>query len=1023
MAAAWPQGAQPSTPNNGPQYPPSTPLPQRKNTNPPPICYKCEGEHFVKDCPQGSLPIAGPFPQPPTQAYQQYPRPAPPVQAYPPQPGPPQQYTAYPQNQQYGASGPQTAYSQPPQQQYSVPPVAQYGRPGYQASPYSQYPQPNGPPQYGGPGYQPPPQQYHPPAAAPYQPPNPYTQPPAGYGGPQPGPPAAYQAPPPQWNLPPTARPPYQQIRRSASFQQQELSATPSQQSQPQLQLDYGQEAPKQTPQTPVSNHGSLQHGAPQVAQSSPATAAAESKVASAASTPRNQQAPSMGFVRKESTHSLVSEGQASESKYSEGKEGDDPFRVESETPTPEDEDAQFDWDFRYIFKEPERKETVALAQPLSAIFLPNSTPVPLVQAWSIHIPSISRYARKDNGKEFVRSIRNAPQWSFLQEDPGFSDEPLEGPLIPLSEVPAWTVARHRTPTELVTELENDECPESRKRPRSEEQEEGQIDEQDDVDNRIALESSEIEAEGPRAKRQKNEEDEGQLDEVMGTPTVGTPVLTNGRAGTPCLQTDDDAWAPEEGERAASPVDPTEALLASLGVSGTPKPVKQESLPPYPAPNEENESPQTPTPAGSQQNQQTPTVPPPNVAQSTGQPMSNAYGNTPQGNPQWISPANTPQVKPQWNAPPSAPQSQPQWGPSTNAPYGGGQAAGPPGPPANAPYGNGPPTGPPGPPANQPYVNNQYGPPINAPYGNGLPPYAVPMNQQYGPPVNAPYGPPNGYQPGPSQPYGPPQAPSYGNAPPYNAPQPYPQQYGPPTNFQQGPPQYAQPSAPYGPPSNFPQGTPQYPPPQRAPSLGNGPPVPGPYGGPPQTSPVQYGPPQNVPYNAYPNPLQQYSSNGPQPNLPYPNGPPVQPPYGNIPPRQDSGYVSARGSYSNGSGPPEYLQQNATQNSAPPVPQNDPNRLAQVFDGLPNQNQKEINLPQQLDRRNGGEEGSADTINSNGTDSAEDGGTPLSPTSAEILGKLVRKNSTGDGSRQKSEASRKIKRPQPVVADAYSRRW
>jgi hypothetical protein len=32
---------------------------------------------------------------------------------------------------------------------------------------------------------------------------------------------------------------------------------------------------------------------------------------------------------------------------------------------------------------------------------------------------------------------------------------------------------------------------------------------------------------------------------------------------------------------------------------------------------------------------------------------------------------------------------------------------------------------------------------------------------------------------------------------------------------------------------------------------------------------------------------------------------------------------------------------------------------------------------------------------------------------------LVRKNSSGDGSRQKSEASRKIKRPQPVVADAY----
>ena len=59
------------------------------------------------------------------------------------------------------------------------------------------------------------------------------------------------------------------------------------------------------------------------------------------------------------------------------------------------------------------------------------------------------------------------------------------------------------------------------------------------------------------------------------------------------------------------------------------------------------------------------------------------------------------------------------------------------------------------------------------------------------------------------------------------------------------------------------------------------------------------------------------------------------------------------------------------------------------------------------------------TTNSNGTNSPEDEGTPLSPTSAEILGKLVRKDSSGDGSRQKNEAHRKIKRPQPVVADAY----
>jgi hypothetical protein len=966
-----------------------------------PITYAAKFSHAVID-------KCSPFPPPPTQAYQQYPRPAPPVQGYSPQPGPSQQYTAYPQNQQYGAPGPQAAYNQPPQQLFGVQAVPQYSRTGYQASPYNQYSPPNGPPQYGGSGYQPPPQQYGPPAAAPYQPPNLYAQPPAGYGAPQLGPSTTYQAPPPQWNTAPDSRPPYQQIRRNASFQQKEFSAIAAQQSQLQQQLDYGPEAPKQTPPTPVSNHGNLQHGAPQTVQSSPPTIAAESRVINGASTPRNQQVPRLGSVRKESTHSLASEGQVSEIKASD--DGADPFSVERETPTPEDEDAQFDWDLRYIFKEPERKETVALAQPLSAIFLPNSTPVPLVQAWSIHIPSISRYARKDNEKEFVRSIRNAPQWSFLQEDPGFSDEPLEGPLIPLSEVLAWTAARHSMlipEPELEPELQNDEDPGSRKRPRSEEQEEGLIDEQDEVNNQVALEASGIEAEGPRVKRQKNQEEDGQLDTEMGTPTIRTPVLTNRRAGTPCLQTNDGAWAPEEGERAASPMDPTEALLASLGVSGTPKPVKQESSPPYPTPNEENRPPQGESPAGSQQNQQNPNVPPPNIAQSHGQPINNAYGNT-EGNPQWISPANTPQGKPQWNPPPNITHGQPQWGPPASTPYGGGQPAGPQGPPSNISYGGGP-----------------YGTPTNPPYGNGPPLYAAPMNQQFGPPVNPLYGGPHGYQPGPPQSYGPPQGSSYGSAPSYNAPQPYPQ-YGPPASVQPGSSQYVQPSAPYAPPSNFPQGPPQYSP-QRTPSFGNGPPVPGPYGGPPQASPTQYGPPQNLPYNAYPNTLPQYGSNGPQgpyangpqPNSPYSSGPPIQPPYSSIPSRQDSGYVSARGSYSNGSGPPEYTQQNATQKSALLPPQNDPNQSPQGLSRPQDQNQTLNNPSQELDQRNDGEEGNADTANSNGTESTEDGGTPLSPTSAEILGKLVRKNSSGDGSRQKSDASRKAKRPQPVVADAY----
>ena len=890
--------------------------------------------------------------------------------------------------------------------------------------------------------------------------------------------PAGYQAPTPQWNAQPVARQPYQQSRRSGSFQQREFSATPSQHSQSQ-QLDYGSEAPKQAPQTPASNHGIIQQGQHQGFQNSPATVLAELKAASAASppTPNNQQGPQMGLVHKDSTHDpAASEGKSSEAISSETnaperEEGEISAELESDSPTPEDEDEQFGWDYRYIFQEAERKETVALAQPLSTNH--KSTPVPLVQAWSIHVPSISRYARKDNLREFVRSIRNAPQWSFLQEDPGFSDEPLDGPLIPLSEVPAWTAERHRmqagSELEQGLELDNDGDLGNRKRPRSEEPEEGQVDEQDDIDNQLALVASEIEAEEPRVKRQKNEEDQGQLDEVMGTATVNTPVLTNGRAGTPCLQTDDDAWAPEEGERAASPMDPTEALLASLGVSGSAKPIKQEALPPYSGVSDEG----NPSPSAQlsqvavdvQQNQQHPNVPPPNVAQVSGEPINAIHSNTPQRNAQWNTPANTPQDKPQWsiaiNTPQGQPQwnpaantprDQPQWGPPTNAHYGNNPSTitqGPPpnaqydpsanlhGPPANVPYGNGPPAGLPGPPANQPFPNGQYGPPTNPSYGNGPQSYAAPTNPQYGPPANVLYGAPNSYPQGPPQPYGPPRTPSYGNAPLYNAPQPYPQQYGPPVNFQQGPLQYNQPPTSYGPP-NPPQGPPQGPPQyslQRAPSSGNGPLIPSPYGAPAQSSPVQYGPPQNVSYNAYPNALQQFSSsdphgpyaNGSQGNPSYPNAPSsVQPLFGNVPPaRQDSGYASARGSYSNGSGPAEFALQNGPQVPAPSAAQNGPNCPAQGFGKPQNQTEAQIETipPQQSDRRINSEQSIGDiTTNSTGMNSNEEEGTPgtpLSPTSAEILGKLVRKNSSGDGSRQKNEAGRKIKRPQPVVADAY----
>ncbi|CAD6504756.1 BgTH12-00259 [Blumeria graminis f. sp. triticale] len=106
-----------------------------------------------------------------------------------------------------------------------------------------------------------------------------------------------------------------------------------------------------------------------------------------------------------------------------------------------ENQEDSWEWEYENIFKDPPVAETVALAQPLAVAF--KSTPVPLMQPCSKLGASISRYARKENLKEFTRSIRSTPQWSYMQEDPAFSDNCLDGQLIPLDQIHTWTASRH----------------------------------------------------------------------------------------------------------------------------------------------------------------------------------------------------------------------------------------------------------------------------------------------------------------------------------------------------------------------------------------------------------------------------------------------------------------------------------------------------------------------------------------------------------------------------------------------------
>ncbi|KAH9218096.1 hypothetical protein DL95DRAFT_86878 [Leptodontidium sp. 2 PMI_412] len=1050
----WHQGSQPLEQNNGyyqqpAQQPVQQPIQQpvqRRKTNPPPVCFNCGVEgHFLVACPQATQNTPGGF-TPTPRPYQQVPGPNLQSQPYPPQ-APPIQHPPYQPTLQYGNTGQHYSYNQPQPQQppqtqqpYGQPQQfgqpQQYGQPGFQPSfqppPYNQYP-PNGPPQFSTPVYQGPPQ-FAP--SAPYQQPsNSYPTQNSGYGAPYQAPPVPYQQPQPQsqWNhTPPATRPPYhQQQRRNSS--QRGHSGTPSHQMQRRRsrsqQVDHSSESIHPTPETPASVHGSANQPSRRGSLITPdAKPEDESKVSSRASTPygRYGSGDDMPLDDPNTVPTSSASHNYAMDKPEDGEEGE------------VDDEALFNWEFKQIFKEPPRDETVALAQPLSANF--KSTPVPLVQAWSMDVPSISRYARKDNLKDFVRPIRELPQWSYLQEDPAFSDKNQDGPSITFEDLPFWITAHHQEMDMQANEELQDESLEhtldeptelSRKRGRSYEAESSQ-NSQGQENDEVVIEGLRDQDDGsPRAKRIKNvaERDE---DEIMQTPTARTPVIGY-RSGTPCVETEGDAWAPEPGETASTPQNPTEALLASLGVTGSPKPVKKEPIPAYM--NNLEEQPRRKSSQPLVDSQQTPHPPP--VSQPVTGPPVHSYlpqdvqhghptnsENGPPSNNQHVPPINH-QNDPHMNVSnQQGPQMNNQNGPQMNM----NNQQGPPmhghapqyGPPTNAPYGHAPA-------GNFPQGHQSYGPPANVSYQNGPPQnYGQPANASYvnGPPPPNNYGPPQQGQPH----WAPPQHQSYNHGQ-HNASHgyaPYPQQQ----NGPYGNPQYAPvTNVPYqNPPGpHYPPGPPQYGP-QSNPSFGNAQPIHGTYGPPTQGSPTQYFPPQNgnygsngylndtpqPPYNQNPTGPPYPNPNGPQNNNQFPNGQPHQPfrgPNGSAPPRQDSGYMSARGSYSNDTGP-----QGFNGNHGHPVPP-----IESTMDGASSPSlEKSLDdvdnmSSQQMTRKD------SDT-GSRATDST---GTPLSPTSMEILGKLERKSShTKSGDQKKAkDAARKSKRPQPVVAEAYSRRW
>ncbi|KAL3427392.1 hypothetical protein PVAG01_00901 [Phlyctema vagabunda] len=493
-------------------------------------------------------------------------------QAASPTPAPVQQYQQYlPQPQRYPQQVPQVTYQQqyngPPQaynQAYpqAEPPSQQYGYPGYQGPPqsYAQFSQSTAQPQYS-PPYQAAPSQY-PSAPGPYAPqPEPYPTQPNGYEqqynyAPPPGPP---QQAPPQWAPPPVVPsysvPPYHHPPQPPNYSGQ--YGPPDQGHYPQAQAppayDENGYSYQQYPQD--TNYIYPPHQQEQ-SYGYQSTATSQDYIQ-----PRSRSS-SIASVPYASTNFQGTQGQITSvrNEYTEDTGGQS---IAQQSP----EDQQFNWEFKKAFTCDAQQPPTLTKRPFPTIFEDDTSP--LFRSHSTD--TVSRYVSKTHQKEFKQNIRSTHHWNSIQRDPVFSEWSDEENFISIDQLSTWNDTVHRKSSQRVI-LGLSSSP-SRKRGREAGHDElrlpNQISPPLDYNNSTQVKRHKINHEPPPVENG---------DERHGTPTLrpGTPVLT--RLGSPSVEPVDDAWAPQAGES----VDPTEAKLAALGVSGAPKPVEPMDPVPFP---------------------------------------------------------------------------------------------------------------------------------------------------------------------------------------------------------------------------------------------------------------------------------------------------------------------------------------------------------------------------------------------------------------------------------------------------------
>lgn len=503
-----------------PQYPPQ-PLAPTHNFQQPQTSY----------APQGYAP------QPQYGQYGQYPSASPQAQASPYGIGAMAQYA--PTQYQYGYSAPQPHYQQPPQfngNGYNTPAVGQYAQP----------PQPNQ-----------------------YQQNTPYSKPQVGYQQPQPYPAQNYQ---PGYNgmgLAQSGSSTFPQAQQYGPGTQPHYPYQPSPAMPPGYPGAQGQSFAPPLQHYPNQSSQHWQQGrTPTIANRAPSVTAGNLAPGSAAIVLTNGSITPNG-----NTPEALADSNAAAEKAHEDGQTQDPAEEES---TAEDGKGRvrppfratpIDWPFDIEWEETIKDYTYLV----SVRAVPITTPITLKHeefpalCKSGSTKVMGKYVRQQNVDEFILPIKESRYWSAFEDDPAFAEIDETLPQILEEE---WIEYQQARKAHLESQ-KNSPSPEVARRTiegvQSQEPSHHQFNER--VDSRGG---AHIRGNSFGQGRQRSPP--GYSRSRSRTPNLrdgGTPGAYEAEVG-------DDRWAPHGSvSRHVTPQldDQKEALLASLGVSGPPKPV------------------------------------------------------------------------------------------------------------------------------------------------------------------------------------------------------------------------------------------------------------------------------------------------------------------------------------------------------------------------------------------------------------------------------------------------------------------